>query len=90
MSLSKRQREMLAELCQTCNKLGAVLDPTATNPKKYQDRQVAHIDVYRVLYAVLCDDPENDLREDNINDGYESLINLKEILNRQYGDRTGF
>lgn len=89
MALSKRQREMLAELSSICNSLGNDLDASATNVRKYIDRQEAHRHVYKITYGICVDEPENDFREENIADAEQSLIALKEIANRKYKDRNG-
>lgn len=88
--MTKRQRDMLSELCSVCNGLGAELDGTSTNPAKYIDRQRSHRLVYNILYAVLCDDPDNDLREHDVADGKEALKKIIEVQNKQYPDRQGY
>lgn len=87
--MTKRQRNLLSELCSICNKLGNVLDSTATPHKKYEDRQRAHQLVYKVLLGVLSDDPENDFRDDDVQSAIDAMEKIKEISIRQYGDRSG-
>jgi len=82
-------RKILAELCDICNVLGATLDGTATHQTKYSDRQFAHKYVYMVLYGVLCDSPENDQREYNLEQAHQAMEHLRDLTKKQYPDRKG-
>lgn len=90
MAFSKRQREILAELSELCNQLGVELDGTATNVRKYIDRQMALMDVHKIIYGVLCDDSENEFRDEDVADAYKSLETLREIKSKIYPDRNGY
>ena len=87
--MKKKHREILAELCEVCNVLGSDLDGTATHQTKYIDRQAAHKYVYKVLYGVLVDDPQNDQREYSVEQGAEALKKLRELTTKNYPDRKG-
>ena len=80
---------MLSELCSICNDLGSPLDGTATNGAKYRDRQEAHMLVYKVLYAAICDEPENDQRDIDIEIGVSALFELRELSKKIYKDKNG-
>lgn len=87
--MKKRQREILNDLRAVCNQLGGILDGTSTNELKYRDRQEAHLLVSTVLYGVLCDDPENELAEEDIQDSKEALVKLQQLKSKVYPDRNG-
>jgi hypothetical protein len=87
--MNKRQRKILSECCSLCNDLGSPLDGSATNVRKYIDRQMAHMEVYQILYGALVDDPENDQRDFDFDLAEKALVRLKEIAGRQYKDRNG-
>ena len=88
--MTKRQREMLAKLCEVCNQLGVELDGTATNTRKYIDRQMALMNVHTVLYGVLCDEAENDFREVDVERGNKALLELSELIKKTYPDKNGY
>lgn len=87
--MKKKHRDILQELMDLCNQLGGVLDGTSTNEAKYRDRQRGLMEAYKVLYAVLADHPENDNSEDDWDDAYKSIENLKLLKNKVYPDRKG-
>jgi len=84
-----RNRKILSELCGLCNELGGDLDGTATHESKYKDRQRAHMLVYKVLYGVLVDSPDNDQRDHDMEEANEALKKLKEVAAKNYPDRNG-
>lgn len=90
MSFSKRQRQMLSKLCELTNKLGSPLDYTATSYLKLQAVQKSYMDTWKVLYGVLCDDPENDFREQDVKTAQEALDKIIELTKTVYPDRAGF
>lgn len=89
MSLNKKQRALLAELQGITNQLGSSLDATSTNPTKFIDRQRGLMDVSHILYAVLCDHPENDDIKLDYERAEESIEKLRQLCNKQYTDRNG-
>lgn len=78
---------MLSDLMSYCDWMGSTLDGTATNTMKFIDRQRAHRLVYKVIYGILSDDPENDNREDNMNDAVEALEQMKRLSKKEYPDK---
>lgn len=88
--MKARQRKLLSELQSICRELGGMLDGTATNPVKYIDRQRALGKVAIVIYGAICDDPENDFREEDVKDAETALQHLKDLKLKEYGDRMGF
>lgn len=90
MAFSKRQREILAELSELCNQLGVELDGTATSVRKYIDRQLSLMDVHTIIYGVLCDDPENEFREEDVARCYEALQSLRDTKAKIYPDKNGY
>lgn len=89
MKITGRQRKLLAELSQTCNELGSPLDGTATNNVKYIDRQRSLMLVHKVIYGVICDDPENEYRDEDFNLAVSSMAKLKQLNARIYPDKNG-
>jgi len=87
--MKKKQREILVEVCYICNQLGSVLDGTSTSTQKYIDRQKAHMDVHRVLYAVLTDHPDNEHSADDYSNAYLALERLRGLKNKIYPDKNG-
>ena len=87
--MKKKQRKMLAQLCELCNQLGSDLDGTATNNKKYIERQKAHMLVYKVIYGVLVDETENPNRNYDINIAMGALTDLEVLTKKVYPDRNG-
>lgn len=88
--MKAEHRKILRELMSLCNDLGGSLDGTATNEAKYRDRQRALMKCCIILYAVLSDHPDNDNREDNFKDAWESIEHLKGLKDKVYPDRNGF
>lgn len=88
--MKSKQRKFLSELSDYCNKLGATLDATATNSRKYIDRQEALMKAYKVIYAVLTDHPDNDQSWLDYEQAEVALRELKELSNKVYPDRNGF
>lgn len=82
-------RKMLIELMGVCNQLGGVLDGTSTSEKKYIDRQRAHMLVYKILYGILMDRPENDHREEDLENAANALKEISELAGKHYKDRNG-
>jgi hypothetical protein len=88
--MNKRQRKMLARLQEVCNELGSTLDYSAVSKGKLIDRQKALMDVSKVLYGVLCDDPENDQREYDLEQAEAALKRIEKLPNISYPDINGF
>lgn len=89
MKITGRQRKLLSELSKICNELGSPLDGTATNNVKYIDRQRSLMLVHHVIYGVLCDEPENEYRDDDFEKAVKSLEKLHELNKRVYPDKNG-
>lgn len=87
--MNKRQRNILQRLMQLANDLGGVLDGTSTHESKYKDRQQALSKVYRIVYAVLADHPENDHREHDYELAEEAIKHLEELKAKVYPDKKG-
>lgn len=87
--MKKEHREILGELMGVCNNLGGRLDVTATHPKKFIERQEAHMLIYRLIYGLLGDVSENPYREEDVNQMNIALQKLKELTEKEYGDRYG-
>lgn len=87
--MNKRQRKILSECCSICNDLGSPLDGSATSVRKYIDRQMAHMEVHKILYGALVDTPENEQREFDFECAEKALVRLKEIADKTYKDRNG-
>lgn len=89
MKITGRQRKLLAQLSEVCNELGSPLDGTATNNVKYIDRQRSLMLVHKVIYGVLCDEPENDYRESDFKEATHSMDALIVLSKRIYPDKNG-
>ncbi len=89
MKITGRQRKLLSELSQLCNDMGSPLDGTATNNVKYIDRQRALMLVHQVIYGVLCDDVDNEYREDDVKSANAAIEILKLLNARIYPDKNG-
>lgn len=89
MKITGRQRKMLSELSKLCNDLGSTLDGTSTNNVKYIDRQRSLMLVHKVIYGVLCDDPENEYRDHDVKSAEKAIDTLNELSKRVYPDRNG-
>jgi len=87
--MKKAHRKLLCELCDCCNILGGSLDGTSTHESKYRDRQEANMLSYKILYAVLCDHPENDQRELDFENAKGALAKMKELIQKKYPDKKG-
>lgn len=59
-------------------------------PKKYIDRQNAHKYVFRVLYGVLCDSPDNDQLKHDLEQVDKAMAELRALTEKVYPDRRGF
>lgn len=89
MKITGRQRKLLSELSDICNQLGSPLDGTATNNVKYIDRQRSLMLVHKVIYGVVCDDPENEYREQDYSVAVLAMDMLKELNKKLYPDKNG-
>lgn len=89
MRITGRQRKLLSDLSQICNELGSPLDGTATNNVKYIDRQRALMLVSHVVYGVLCDEQNNEYREEDFELALKSMETLKKLNARIYPDKNG-
>lgn len=87
--MKRKHRKLLNDTLDYCNELGCVLDGTSTHESKYKDRQRALMDVYHILYAVVCDRPQNDHSDYDYERAYKSLENLKALKEKCYPDRVG-
>lgn len=87
--MTKNQRDLLARLMSVSNGLGGCLDGTATNIRKYIDRQEAHALVYKVIYGVFGDDKENPYRQEDIDNALEAIRELEVLELKIYPDKTG-
>lgn len=87
--MKAKHRKILKELMGYTNQLGGNLDGTSTNEAKLRDRQRAHMNSYRILYAVLSDHPDND---DNVTPweiAQKAIKEMEELTKKEYPDRTG-
>lgn len=87
--MKNKHRKILSELCGHCNSIGGELDGTSTHESKYKDRQRAHMLVYKVLYGVLTDHPDNEDAEENISDAETALSEIQLLTKKIYPDRKG-
>lgn len=74
---------------QLCNELGSPLDGTATNNVKYIDRQKAHMLVSNAIYGILCDDPENEYQDEDVEGAKKCIDILTALSKRVYPDKNG-
>ncbi len=88
--MTKTQRALLARLMDVCNSMGSTLDGTATHQTKYIDRQEAHGKVWKVIYGVFGDDPNNEHRKIDITNALKYLDELEATAKKNYPDRNGF
>jgi len=88
--MTKRQRKILAKLCDYTNMLGGTLDGTSTNEAKYRDRQQANMLTYRIVYGVLCDSAENEYREEDFAKAEEALEEMRLLTLKSYPDRQSY
>ena len=86
----KYHRTMLSELSWICNQLGVKLDYTSTNELKLRDRQMALMDVSKVLFGVLSDCKDNPNREEDLDTAYKCLEKLEALRTKTYPDRSGY
>lgn len=83
------KRNIVGRVVVACRFLGTELDGTATNKRKYVDRQQAHSLVADILYGVCCDHPDNDNREEDMLEAEEKLILLEKLVKKDYPDIWG-
>ena len=69
---------------EACNAIGSPLDTTATPVAKLIDRQKAHMLVYKVIYGVLSDSPENDYREEDWQNAQQAIEQLNNLKSKTY------
>lgn len=84
--MNKTQKELLARLMTVTNSLGGSLDGTATCEQKY----IAHMLSYKVIYGLFGDNPNNPYREDDINNAYKAIEEMEKLEQKVYPDRSGF
>lgn len=72
-----------------CGDLGGSLDYTATHYNKLRDRQKALGKVSIILYGVLLDHPDNEMREDDKQRAEEVLEEVRKLTKIVYPDRSG-
>lgn len=87
--MTSTSRKLLNRLMAVCNSLGGNLDGTSTPEGKYRDRQQAHMKVWKVIYGVLCDSPENEQREGDLELAEAALRELEFLVNKKYTDKSG-
>lgn len=87
--MKKKHRKILQELMGLCNEIGGTLDGTSTNEAKYRDRQRAHMNVFKILFAVLADHPENDNHEHDWVQAEKAIEEMKSLRDKAYPDRRG-
>lgn len=89
MALTKNQRKLLSELAQLANHFGSPLDYTATSYQKLAAVQQSYMATWHVLYGAICDDAENEFRDEDLKKAFEKLEELKALSKVEYPDRNG-
>lgn len=87
--MKAKHRKILIHLMNACNRLGGSLDYTATHESKLKDRQRAHMQVYKVLYAILADHPENESVHQDFEAAEKAIEELQALCLKDYPDRNG-
>ena len=87
--MNKWQLGILSRLNIACNALGGELDGTATNRRKYIDRQRAHMLTSTIILGVCGDDKRNDYREQDMEEAEEALVKLEALVTQVYPDIHG-
>lgn len=87
--MKKSHREALIRIMNACHDMGTTLDGTATVKRKYIDRQRAHTHVYKAIYSILCDHPDNEYKEQDLETLQKSIEALEAIAQKRYPDIHG-
>lgn len=87
--MKAKHRKVLQELMDLCAYLGNTLDYTATHISKLKDRQIAHKYIFKVLYGLLTDSPDNEYKNDDWESLEGALKDLRELKDKIYPDSSG-